>query len=86
MHDRESYILEKVFFFFFFNSFFFAEAIESRRRCGNRQVGQVRATCRFFFAWAVKALGSGSSSPGAGMDCDVLMSWASTAELETQEN
>ena len=85
MHDRESYILEEE-FFFFCNSFFFAEAVESRKRCGNRQVGQVRASCCFSFARAVKALRSGSSSPGAAMDCDVLMSWASRAELKTQEN
>ena len=45
----------------------------------------MRASCRVSFARAVKALGSGSS-PGAGMDCDVLMSWASRAELKTQEN
>lgn len=86
MHDRESYILEEDFCCCCCcNSLFFAEAIESRKRCRNRQVGPVRASCRFSFAQAVKALGSGSP-PGVGMHCDVLMSWASIAELETQEN
>lgn len=73
----------------FCNSFIFAELllwrIEGRERFGNTQVEQVRASCHFSFDQAVKVLGSVSSSPGVGMDCDVLMSWPSVEEFETQK-
>jgi len=74
----------------FYNSFIFAELllweIESKEKFASVQMGQVRAGCHLSFDQAAKAVGSVISSPGTGKVYDVLMSWASIGELDTQEN